>query len=176
MSDTAPTTENPTAGPCPCGSGAATTDCCARYIGGGEHAPTAEALMRSRYSAYVLGQIDWIVDSHDPKAAEEVDRKSTEKWSKEARWQGLEVRSTSGGGPTDDKGQVEFIARYEVNGTGFAHHEKAMFRREGPRWYYVDGEMVRPKPVVREQPKVGRNDPCPCGSGNKYKKCHGAAA
>ena len=131
--------------------------------------------MRSRYSAYVLGQIDWIVDSHDPKSSEEVDRKSTEQWSKEATWLGLEVRSTEGGKAGDDRGRVEFIARYEVKGTPFAHHENAQFRREGDRWYYVDGEMVKPKPVVRDQPKVGRNDPCPCGSGNKYKKCHGSA-
>ena len=173
---TTTTTEDRSAGPCPCGSGTLTADCCARYIGGGQPAPTAEALMRSRYTAYVLGQIDWIVDSHDPKSAEEVDRKSTEQWSKEAKWLGLEIKAKEAGGASDDKGMVEFVARYEVKGNPFSHHERATFRREGDRWYYMDGEMVKPKPVVRDQPKVGRNDPCPCGSGNKYKKCHGAAA
>jgi SEC-C motif-containing protein len=162
--------------PCPCGTGASTGDCCGRYIHGLQLAPTAEALMRSRYSAYVLGEIDWIVKSHDPTSAEEVDRKSTEKWSKEAKWNGLEIRARAKGEPTDEVGEVEFVAKYEVEGQSVAHHERARFRRQEGTWYYVDGDMVKARPVVRETPKVGRNDPCPCGSGQKYKKCHGAAA
>ena len=163
--------------PCPCGAGPSAAECCGRYLAaGGATAPTAEALMRSRYSAYVLGDIDYILATHDPDSTEEVNRDSTEKWSQEASWQGLEVRSTSAGGESDDHGEVEFVARYDVNGSPLQHHEKARFARKNDRWYYMDGDMVRPKPVVREQPKVGRNEPCPCGSGKKFKKCHGAAA
>ena len=162
--------------PCPCGTGRTTSDCCGRYITGEAPAPTAEALMRSRYSAYVLGEIDWIVKSHDPAGADEVDRKSTEKWSREAKWNGLEIRSKVKGEPADEVGEVEFVAKYEVEGQSVAHHERARFRRQDSTWYYVDGDMVKPRPVVREAPKVGRNDPCPCGSGQKFKKCHGAAA
>ena len=184
MSDT--TTQDPTAAagapnpqagaPCPCGAGPTAAECCLRYITGAEPAPTAEALMRSRYSAYVLGEIHWILGTHDPSSTEEVDEESTEKWSKQASWKGLEIVSTVAGGRQDEVGQVEFIARYEMEGAPFSHHEKARFRKVEDRWVYVDGDMVRPKPVVRDQPKVGRNEPCPCGSGTKYKKCHGASA
>lgn len=172
-----PASDDRLAQPCPCGSGATAAECCAQYFGGDKAPPTAEALMRSRYSAYALGAVDHIMATHHPKAAGDVDRKSTEKWSAEATWLGLEVASTQGGGEGDQTGEVEFIARYELGGAPLSHHERAQFRRgDDGRWYYWDGAMVKPRPVVREQPKVGRNDPCPCGSGAKYKKCHGAAA
>ena len=162
--------------PCPCGTGTPLGECCARYITGAAAAPTAEALMRSRYTAYVLGEIDWIVASHDPAGTDDVDRSSTEKWSKEARWKGLEIRSKDKGQPGDETGAVEFVATYQIGNQAVAHHEAARFKTIDGRWYYMDGDMVKPRPVVRDQPKVGRNDPCPCGSGQKYKKCHGAAA
>ena len=172
--------------PCPCGAGPSAAECCARYFArpgdgdgaaaAGEAPPSAEALMRSRYTAYALGNIDHILATHHPDATGEVDRKSTEKWSREATWLGLEIVSAEGGGLTDQTGEVEFIARYEVGGAALQHHERAQFRRHEGRWYYWDGAMVKARPVVREQPKVGRNDPCPCGSGAKYKKCHGASA
>ena len=171
-----PTIDERKAEPCPCGSGPSFGECCARIITGETPAPTAEALMRSRYSAYVVGEIDWIVASHDPAGADDVDRSSTEKWSKEARWKGLEIRSKEKGQPGDDTGTVEFVATYEIGNQAVAHHELAHFKTIDGRWHYVDGDMVKAKPVVREAPKVGRNDPCPCGSGQKYKKCHGAAA
>jgi SEC-C motif domain protein len=166
--------------PCPCGAGPSAADCCARYFVAagateGSTAPTAEALMRSRYSAYALGVIDHIMGTHHPKAAGDVDRKSTEKWSQEAKWLGLDIVSTEAGGDGDETGMVEFIARYELSATPLTHHERAQFRRHDGRWFYWDGAMVKARPVVRDQPKVGRNDPCPCGSGQKYKKCHGAA-
>jgi SEC-C motif-containing protein len=162
--------------PCPCGSGDTLGGCCGPYITRAAAAPTAESLMRSRYTAYVLGEIDWIFGSHDPAGADEVDRASTEKWSKEARWKGLEIKSKAQGQAGDQTGTVEFVATYELGNQTVAHHELARFKKIEDRWYYVDGDMVKPRPIVRESPKVGRNDPCPCGSGQKYKKCHGAAA
>jgi SEC-C motif-containing protein len=51
------------------------------------------------------------------------------------------------------------------------HHERSVFEKIENRWYFKEGEMMKPKQVRREAPKVGRNDPCPCGSGKKYKKC-----
>jgi SEC-C motif domain protein len=136
-------------------------------------AETAEALMRARYTAYTQGEIDFIVDSHDPATADEVDRDASTSWSRKAEWLGLEVVTTAAGGPEDERGEVEFIARYRLEGADLSHHERAEFRRGQDGWVYVDGEMIKPKPVVREQPKVGRNEPCPCGSGKKYKYCHG---
>jgi len=157
---------------CPCGLGPSYDECCGRYISGKELAPTPEALMRSRYSAYVEGEIDWVVESHDPETRHEVDEKGAREWSGAADWDGLTVHETSGG-EGDEDGMVEFSARYELQGRLVSHRERAVFKKRKGRWYYHDGEMVKAKPVVRESPKVGRNDPCPCGSGKKFKKCCG---
>jgi SEC-C motif-containing protein len=132
--------------------------------------------MRSRYAAYVLGKVDHILESLHPDHRKDVDREATEAWSKSADWRGLEIVATEGGGPNDTKGTVEFIARFALKGTMQQHHERATFEKYKDRWYFVDGQIVGQKPVTREGPRVGRNDPCPCGSGKKYKKCHGQAA
>jgi SEC-C motif-containing protein len=160
---------------CICGLGESTDTCCGPIIEGKRKAETAEQVMRSRYTAYGLGAIDYILDSLHPDHRVDVDRKATEAWSKGAEWKGLEIVSTEAGGPTDEQGKVEFIARFEVKGVAQTHHEKAQFARHDGDWYYVDGDVIGAKPVVREGPRVGRNDPCPCGSGKKYKKCHAAA-
>jgi SEC-C motif-containing protein len=140
----------------------------------GERRPeTAEALMRSRYAAYTMEAVDYIVDSHHPDGRGEIDRDGAAQWAREAEWLGLEVVDTTAGGVGDERGEVEFIARYKMSGGEFAHHERATFQRVDGRWFYVDGEMVKAKPVVREAPRVGRNDPCPCGSGKKFKRCCG---
>jgi SEC-C motif-containing protein len=158
---------------CACGKGASIEVCCGP-LHRGERAPaTAEELMRSRYAAYATGAVDYVVDTHDPATAGEVDRDATRKWSSEAEWLGLDIVSTAAGGADDQTGEVEFIARYRMNGIDTAHHERSKFRRIDGRWFYVDGDMVKARPVVRDAPKVGRNDPCPCGSGKKYKRCHG---
>jgi SEC-C motif-containing protein len=157
---------------CVCGLEPETESCCGRYIHGGAKVPTAEALMRSRYTAYVLGEIDYLVSSHDPAKRDEIDSDSARQWSREAEWRGLEVHEAKGG-PEDDEGVVEFTARYEMQGRLVRHRERAIFRRIDGTWYYHDGDMVKAKPVEREGPKTGRNDPCPCGSGLKYKRCHG---
>jgi SEC-C motif domain protein len=158
--------------PCPCGSGATLEACCGKFHAG-TPAPTAEALMRSRYSAYVLGDIDYLVRTHHLPKGEEVDRETAERWSKESEWLGLEVLATEKGGPEDSEGMVEFAARYRAGGSEHRHHERSTFRRIGGEWRFIDGREVRPPPVRSE--KIGRNDPCPCGSGKKYKRCHGAA-
>ena len=155
---------------CPCGKGSSTEECCGRFISGDAQPATAEELMRSRFTAYALGEIDYIVATHDPEAADQVDREHAEQWSKQSTWHGIEVLSTEAGEADDDQGEVEFIARYEVRGKRFSHHERAQFRKHKGHWTFVDGTMIKPKPV-RVGPKPGRNDPCPCGSGKKYKKC-----
>ncbi|MHC4079196.1 MAG: YchJ family protein [Planctomycetota bacterium] len=157
---------------CPCGTGRAYDDCCGPQIAGETFAPTAEALMRSRYTAYSLGKIDHVGNTHDPETRGEFDAKEAREWSEKAEWHGLEILSTGGGGELDSEGTVEFVARYDINGQNIEHHEIAEFRRDGGRWYFRDGKEV-PITVRRDQPKVGRNDPCPCGSGKKHKKCHG---
>lgn len=155
---------------CPCGSRQDFADCCS-LIHRGERTPTrAEELMRARYSAYVKGDIDFILSSHDPKTREETDRESLEAWSKESEWLGLEIVSKDQGEPDDETGVVEFIARFKNNDQEHAHHERALFNKRQGQWFFSDGTMVI-KPVKREGEKIGRNDPCQCGSGKKYKKC-----
>jgi SEC-C motif-containing protein len=159
---------------CPCGSGKPEQACCGPYLAGERPAPTAEALMRSRYTAYVRGAIDYIVDTHDPVKREDVDRDAATKWSKQAKWLGLEIVS-SAGGEADSEGAVEFIARYQLGGQARMHHERSRFRKEGGAWFYVDGQDgPAPRAPVRKEATAGRNDPCSCGSGKKYKRCHGA--
>ncbi len=132
--------------------------------------------MRSRYTAFVVGDIDYILDTHDPETVHQVERSSTETWSKQSEWLGLSILETALGGPSDYTGTVEFIAKYKIRGTTINHREVAQFRKHNGRWLFVDGKEVAGPPVVREAPRVGRNDPCPCGSGKKYKKCCGKAA
>jgi SEC-C motif-containing protein len=129
--------------------------------------------MRSRYSAYALEKVDYIVDTHEPEGRGDVDRDAAEEWAKQAEWLGLEIVDTALGQPNDSTGEVEFIASYSLKGVEQKHHERSRFEKQDGKWFYVDGEMVKAKPVVREEPKVGRNEPCPCGSGKKFKKCCG---
>jgi SEC-C motif-containing protein len=137
----------------------------------GVPAPTAEALMRSRYTAYVRGAIDYIVDTHDPATRGAVDRAAATRWSTHTAWHGLEIVATERGSETDDDGIVEFIARGATDGVAFAHRERSRFRRADGAWVYIDGATVREP--IRSAAAPGRNDPCPCGSGMKYKRCHG---
>jgi SEC-C motif-containing protein len=151
--------------------------CCRPYVEGAAPAPTAEALMRSRYSAFAVGAIDHLVETIAPEARGDLDRNSIADWSKTSKWTGLDIVATEAGQPGDATGVVEFIAHFTRGGKAEAHHERSTFRFDKPagRWYFVDGAKPKGKPVVHEV-KVGRNDPCPCGSGKKYKKCCGAAA
>jgi len=129
--------------------------------------------MRSRYCAYVKGQIDYLRDTMSSDIRGEFERAETENSSREAKWVGLEIRNCDAGGPDDETGQVEFVARFKLEGEERALHEAAEFRREDGRWVYSGGEM-NPKAPPRQSVKIGRNEPCPCGSGKKYKKCCGA--
>jgi len=159
---------------CPCNSGRAYADCCGPVIGGECPAATPEALMRTRYSAFVLKKIDHLRESLHPDQRADHDPEATRRWADKSEWVGLDIVNATGGGADDDAGTVEFIARYRQKGTPCTHHEVAEFSRHQGRWYYTDGKMVTPGTQRNEGPRVGRNDPCPCGSGKKYKKCCGA--
>jgi SEC-C motif-containing protein len=144
-------------------------------LSGAKKAPTAEALMRSRYTAYVKQAIDYIVDTCERTGDRDIDVEQTKAWSSKSEWLGLKVLSVTAGGPADSEGTVEFEANYVMDGLKDVHHEKAKFKKTGDAWLYVDGDIV-PTTIVRSAPKVGRNDPCPCGSGKKYKHCCGKGA
>ncbi len=160
---------------CPCGSGRTHAECCGPYLAGERWPETAEALMRARYSAFATGNVDFIHDSYDPGSRDELDRQQTETWSKQSEWLGFELIDSEGGGVDEDTGTIEFIAHYKLQGDELAHHELAQFEKVDGKWYFMDGRMLGQPTYRREAPKVGRNDPCPCGSGKKYKKCCGGA-
>lgn len=121
---------------CPCGSNKKYTDCCGRYLDGGEIAPTAEALMRSRYTAYTLLREDYLRSTWHPSTrpvalglAEDVATK----------WLGLEVKCHEQ--QQLDCAVVEFVARYKINGRAHRLHELSRFVHEAGRWFYVDGDV-----------------------------------
>jgi SEC-C motif domain protein len=147
----------PQAKPCPCGGGSYDA-CCGRYIGGAEVAPSAEALMRSRYSAYTLGdeaylRATWHSSSRPQEPIIDAEQGLT--------WLGLEVKSalrlrkrkakdhdqadalpaTGSDVPAGDEATVEFVARYKIGGRAHRLHEISRFVREQGRWFYVDGSF-----------------------------------
>ena len=175
---------------CPCGTEKDFATCCEPIIKGSTVAETAEALMRSRYTAYTQNDIDYIEKTLAPESRSDFDRKSTESWAQNSVWKGLQVISTKKGQVADKKGTVEFTATFEQGGEEIEHHEVSEFRKnEKGQWLFVEGDAHThrgghghhhhhhtPLTVVREAPKVGRNDPCVCGSNKKYKKCCGVNA
>ncbi len=159
---------------CPCGSAKELSQCCGPYHDGAS-VPTAVALMRSRYSAFVLGLGQYLFDTLSVEQQADFDIEEFNTSNGDTKWMGLNIRKTSDGGEADDAGTVEFVARYKVQKDVIAHHELAMFKRIDGRWVFTDC-IMNPKEAQAIATKVGRNDPCPCGSGKKYKKCCGAAA
>lgn len=124
---------------CPCESELAYTECCAGYHAGSALAPTAEALMRSRYAAYVQGEVKYLVATTHPSTRRpglEADYRST---SKSIQWIGLEVIRTFQGGEGDKTGKVEFKASYLQDGQRAIHHEVSRFKRHAGKWHYLDG-------------------------------------
>ncbi|MGB4599748.1 MAG: YchJ family protein [Trichlorobacter sp.] len=157
---------------CYCGSGADFSACCQPIITGKRPAETAEQLMRARYAAYVTTAMEFVFESTHPDHRQGYDHEGTKAWAENSEWLGLEILGTSKGGPDDTTGEVEFIARFKEKGdTPREHRENGQFKKEKGCWYFTEGVMLKPRPLVSS--KVGRNDPCTCGSGLKYKKCCG---
>jgi SEC-C motif-containing protein len=152
---------------CPCGGGEF-SNCCEPIINGSETASTAERLMRARYSAYATGAIDFLEKSTHSKTRKQFDPEGAEQWSKDSRWLGLTILSADSS--PSDRAHVNFEARYEdKDGVPVFHRERSLFEREDGEWRFVSGGAI---PATSQ--KIGRNEPCPCGSGKKYKKCCGA--
>lgn len=132
---------------------------------------TAEELMRARYHAYETCDMEFIKESHDPDNTEGIDWAECEKWARESQWLGLEIISTIKGGEDDKDGIVEFKATYIENGKTIVHHERSYFVKKNGVWFYQKWLPITSTRI--NENKIGRNDPCPCGSGKKYKKCCG---
>lgn len=156
---------------CPCGSESDYGACCEPVITGKKQAETAEQLMRARYTAHVKVAIDFLFESTHPKYREGYDHEGTKVWAEESEWYGLEILETSAGGAEDKEGEVTFTARFRDKEGLRSHHERGQFKKEKGRWLFTEGTMVKSKPVTVD--KIGRNDPCSCGSQLKYKKCCG---
>jgi SEC-C motif domain protein len=119
---------------CPCGTGLPHAECCGRLHDGTVTAATAEQLMRSRYSAFALGDAGYLLGTWHPTTRPrslEIDR--------DVRWTGLDVLATTGGSLMSSEGTVEFRAHYVSGRTAGAQHENSRFVRDGGQWRYLDG-------------------------------------
>ena len=157
---------------CPCGSGKSYAECCEGIIKGARLAASPEELMRSRYTAYAKHEIRWLKDSLEATQRTDFDEPSVEAWSRESEWLGIEIRQTK----TEEEkniGWVEFIARFKQGNVTRNHHELGEFHKVNGAWFFYDGRGIKQETVKKTTPDVGRNDPCPCGSGRKFKQCCG---
>ncbi|MDX1303132.1 YchJ family metal-binding protein [Photobacterium sp.] len=173
---------------CPCGSQKSLAKCCQPIHLSAIHAEHPEQLMRARYSAHVLGIVDFVIATYHPSCQAEQYREAIAE-SVSSQWLGLDIISSE---ITDnDEGFVEFKAYYQEGKEQHCLHERSRFLREPvngeQQWFYIDGDY--PESPPQESPlsqestapaispavsnKISRNDPCPCGSGNKFKKCCG---
>ncbi len=155
---------------CHCNSGIDFDKCCSPYLEKKDYPKTAEALLRSRYSAFVCANVDYIRETHDPVTRGDFSQDDVLKWATESKWLGLKINSISNGLEKDERGEIDFVASYEQNLKVEHHHEIAQFVKKDGRWFFHDGSLCG-NTIVRDHPKVGRNDPCNCGSGKKAKKC-----
>ena len=122
---------------CPCGSGFTYPACCGPFIAGTDLPQTAQQLMRSRYTAYTRGDADYLRATWHPTTRhQELDTDPA------VRWLGLKIIATEAGGPEDQRGLVEFVARYKIGGRAHRLHERSRFKRFQGRWFYVDGELT----------------------------------
>lgn len=156
---------------CHCGENKPFSECCEPIINGQKKAQTAEQLMRSRYSAYVVVNTKYLIETTYPSQQKNFDEADIKAWAMANQWQKLEVVASQKGKPNDELGEVEFKASYlDDVGVLRTHHEKSTFVQENGRWYYLSGVIGGTKPINSTQ---NRNDLCACGSGKKYKKCCG---
>jgi SEC-C motif-containing protein len=125
--------------PCPCGSGYPLEACCAPYIANLAPAPTALTLMRSRYTAYTMGMVEYLKATWHPRT-----RPASLVLEPERRWLGLKILDTAAGMAGDASGRVEFVARFKIGGRAHRLRERSRFELVEGRWLYVDGDVDPP--------------------------------
>jgi SEC-C motif-containing protein len=146
---------------CECGSGKPADACCGPCISGAMPAMTAEALMRSRYTAYVRCDSAYLLKTWHPSTRPlQLELESGEI----LEWRGLEIVKSS-------RNKVEFIARYHADGINQVAHEVSRFVYEQEQWFYLSGKHLASGLATTARSRPGRNAQCPCGSGKKYKHC-----
>lgn len=126
---------------CPCGSGKPFSFCCEPAIAGRKPAASAEALMRSRYTAFALGAIDYLINTTASRKRSPQDAELLSEQTQVTTWTGLVILHTEAGSPRDKTGTVEFKASFDSpEGSGILH-ERSRFEREQGLWVYTDGEV-----------------------------------
>lgn len=145
---------------CPCGSNKIFQDCCEPLLSGRLKAQTAEQLMRSRFTAYVLYKPEYLYRTWLEKTRPGLQELA----STEVNWQSLKVISDRQAG---ENNQVEFLAIGTASGGPIYLHELSNFIQDDGQWLYVDGQQFKPP---------SKNSQCPCGSGKKFKRCCGLRA
>ena len=145
---------------CPCGSGQLLSECCG-LLHAGQPAQSAEQLMRSRYSAYVLGHIDYIVSTTAPMLQSLLDVPAISAWSTQNQWQGLNINRVLAKAKSRHA-QVEFTAAFTDAQGAQTHRELSGFVHIGTQWYFLD-------PTLAQYPAL--KAACLCGSGQKFKRC-----
>ena len=149
--------------PCPCGTGKTYDQCCGPLLAGRQKPSTAEQLMRSRFTANVIGKGAYLQATWHPDTCPAGEIREFLPWFR------LEVLAVKQGQAGDARGEVEFKAWYQQGVTTGLLHERSRFIRLEDGWRYVDGLILPATPAAPG--KVGRNSPCPCGSGKKFKRC-----
>jgi SEC-C motif-containing protein len=153
---------------CPCG-GKSFAECCEPILKRQRPAATAEALMRSRFTAHVVHDDEHLHRTHLPTMKEPFEPEGN---PQRREWTRLVIQAHEEG-PTPDSATVEFTAYWKEGDAEHSHIEKAAFKRIDGAWIYTRTIRQGPAPLRAVPPKADRNDPCPCGSGKKYKKCCG---
>ncbi|MFR9728386.1 YchJ family protein [Saccharopolyspora sp. MS10] len=120
---------------CPCGTGETFGECCGPLHVGERRAATAEQLMRSRFSAFAVGDVDHLLRTWHPST-----RPVELELDPEQRWTRLEILERTGGGPFDTAGTVRFRAHHRIRGRAGSITERSRFERDGASWSYVDGD------------------------------------
>lgn len=148
--------------PCPCGSGEIYGSCCEPFITQAALAPTPEALMRSRYTAFCMAANRYLLDTWHPETRPESLDDEPSNWIK------LEIVKSD---YDDHEGEVEFIAKLVYDQKVETLHELSQFEKIDGAWLYTEGEFINDGSNVK---KISKNADCPCESGKKFKRCHGA--
>lgn len=155
---------------CPCCSDKTFADCCKPLLENQKIATTPLELMRSRFSAHACKNMPHIIRTMRGKPLKLFDEdKTREEWFDQCVWTKLEIIDAPEVGKQDKEGIVEFKAHFEFQGKPQFLHERSKFQLLENKWYYVSGQNKAAH--IETSNKVGRNDPCACGSGKKFKKC-----
>jgi len=159
---------------CACGSGTEFDSCCAPFLAGDAKPETAEQLLRSRYTSFTRKETEYVLKTTHPDQVKNLDTEAVAAWAETAIWKALEIYKIEKGTKDDDEAWIDFIARYDEDGEEVEHSERAHFVKHEGAWVFDHQRSGTPQLLAAN--KVGRNDPCPCSSGKKYKKCCGKAA